>query len=515
MRFFQTKLQDSRLMNYSLSDMVREIVKNPTVFEGRKYIIINEIKKVNNNSSDGGKEISEAWDIAKKNGCKEAKRKAEKYFHKALKVVSIMKNECVKANLKSEPKSENSPDKLTEASPSGEKKVKSHPVLEKIERKLTQLSAEVKNKFDLNKLKETNENKESLEEKKTYYSDYDEFIDNLKNGESLSKNELSYIKMLMSYIRSKKTIDEKDKVRVELDNLFKSIINALNHDVDKQKTVLRVFKEQRFISIYGASCRVETCAVVYLLEKQGFPREIIKKIKDYIIDYSYKYLCKLKLNEPEYDQFIKNIKKYSDFEVFKGVESIEKIHLIKDILSENEFTSENRKFLTELSHDVKDGRIIEFIKEKMNSDIELLQSEYNAKRDEEKIVYDKYIKERNEVIETGINRVKSMLVMKSISKNIVGAVFEIINKKRSSTEVDVFSSKIDLIIDILQCKRVKANKITNDIEHYLNISIDELRAEVEMAKSKKPSFKERFYSLFNDLNNWVLNFIYNVKHAFK
>ncbi|ETT01552.1 hypothetical protein [Providencia alcalifaciens] len=80
MRIFQTKLQDSILMNYSLSDMVREIVKNPTVFEGRKYIIINEIKKVNNNSSGGGKEISEAWDIAKKNGCKEAQRKTNKYF---------------------------------------------------------------------------------------------------------------------------------------------------------------------------------------------------------------------------------------------------------------------------------------------------------------------------------------------------------------------------------------------------------------------------------------------------
>lgn len=79
MKIFQTKLQDSRLMNYSLSDMVREIVKKPTIFEGRSYIIINKIKKVNNNSSDGGKKINEAWEIAK-NGSKEAQRKTNKYF---------------------------------------------------------------------------------------------------------------------------------------------------------------------------------------------------------------------------------------------------------------------------------------------------------------------------------------------------------------------------------------------------------------------------------------------------
>lgn len=79
MKLFQTKPQDSVLINYSLSEMVREIVKKPTVFEGKSYIIINKIKKVNNNSSDGGKEISEAWDIAK-NGSKEAQRKTRKYF---------------------------------------------------------------------------------------------------------------------------------------------------------------------------------------------------------------------------------------------------------------------------------------------------------------------------------------------------------------------------------------------------------------------------------------------------
>ncbi|MEQ5137596.1 MULTISPECIES: hypothetical protein [Providencia] len=79
MRIFQTKLQDSILMNYSLSDMVREIVKKPTVFKGRSYIIINKIKTIKNNSTNGLKEINEAWDIAK-NGSKEAQRKTNKYF---------------------------------------------------------------------------------------------------------------------------------------------------------------------------------------------------------------------------------------------------------------------------------------------------------------------------------------------------------------------------------------------------------------------------------------------------
>jgi hypothetical protein len=79
MKFFQTKPQASALINGSLNDMVTAITKNPKVFEGKSDIIINKIKAVKNSSANGGKEINEAWEIAK-NGSKEAQRKTNKYF---------------------------------------------------------------------------------------------------------------------------------------------------------------------------------------------------------------------------------------------------------------------------------------------------------------------------------------------------------------------------------------------------------------------------------------------------
>ncbi len=94
-------------------------------------------------------------------------------------------------------------------------------------------------------------------------------------------------------------------------------------------------------------------------------------------------------------------------------------------------------------------------------------------------------------------------------------MIQVINKERSDTKIELLSSKIDLIINILQCKRIKGNEITNDIEHYLNISMEQLKLEVEIAKSKRMSFQERISSFFNNLNNRVLNFIYNVRHSFK
>ncbi|WP_323086819.1 hypothetical protein, partial [Providencia alcalifaciens] len=80
MKFFQTKPQASALINGSLNDMVTAITKNPKVFEGKSDIIINKIKAVKNSGADGLKEIDKAWDIAKRNGSKEAQRKTDKYF---------------------------------------------------------------------------------------------------------------------------------------------------------------------------------------------------------------------------------------------------------------------------------------------------------------------------------------------------------------------------------------------------------------------------------------------------
>ncbi|HHR6130691.1 TPA: hypothetical protein ACS72K_002311 [Providencia alcalifaciens] len=85
MRTFQTKPQASTLIGSSLNDMVTAITKNPKVFEGKSDIIINKIKAVKNSGADGLKEIDKAWDIAKRNGSKEAQRKTNKYFMEGMK----------------------------------------------------------------------------------------------------------------------------------------------------------------------------------------------------------------------------------------------------------------------------------------------------------------------------------------------------------------------------------------------------------------------------------------------
>lgn len=518
MKLFQNQSQASALIDGSLNDMVIAITKNPKVFEGKSDIIIDKIKAAKNNGGDGWTEINNAWSIVASEG---AKRKIDKYFNKALKVVNGTENEYLKASVKSEPKSETSSDKLIEASSLDEKKAKPHRMMEKIESKLTQfksdVKSEIKSKLDLIKIKENHKKKENLEVKKTYYSSFEGLMDNLKSGSSLSEHDLSYIKVLISYIRTKKVVDGNDQVRTELENFFMDIIGALHHDFDK-KTVLNLFQEQRFLSIYKSYYRTMSYSILSLLEKHHYPKEITAEIKKQIMAYSNENLDKLKSNKADYMESVKNIKDIKSgagFDAFNSIDSVKKITLIKKVLSDNEFTGEKGECLTTLSHNVKDGRIIEFIKEKMNSDIESLQSEYDAKRDKEKSLYDNYIKEKNEAVDTSINRIQSMLIMKSIPKSIVNSVIDLIHKKRSGSKIDVFSSRLDLIINILQCKRIKVNQIANDIEHYLNLSTDKLISEVEIAKSKKSSFKERFYSLFNDLNNRILNFIYNVRHVFK
>ncbi|WPA92704.1 hypothetical protein QS795_002690 [Providencia zhijiangensis] len=518
MRTFQTKSQAAALIDRSLNDMVIAITKNPKVFEGKSEIIIDKIKAAKNNGGDGWTEINNAWGIVASG---KAKEKIDKYFKKGLRDVSSSENEYLKVSVKSEPKSESLSDKPIKTSSSDEKKTKPHRMMEKIESRLTQfksdVKSEIKSKLDLIKIKETHKSEESLEVKNTYYSSFEELMDNLKSGASLSEHDLSYIKVLMSYIRTKKSIDGKDQVRTEMENFFMGIIGALHYDSDK-KTVLNLFQEQRFLSIYKSYYRTMSYSILSLLEKHHFPKEITAEIKKHIMTYSNENLDKLQSDKVNYMASIRNIKEIkstSGFDAFNSIDSVKKITLIKKILSDNEFTDEKGERLTTLSHDVKDGRIIEFIKEKMNLDIESLQSECDAKHAEEKSVYDKYIKEKNEIIDTGVNRIQSMLVMKSIRKSIVDSVIDIIQKKRNSTKIDVFSSKIDLIINMLQCKRIKRNKITNDIEHYLNMPMDKLLSEIEIAKSKKSSFKERVFSLFNGFNNRVLNFIYNVRHSFK
>lgn len=518
MKLFQNQSQTAALIDYSLNDMVMAITKNPKVFEGKSDIIIDKIKATKNNGGEGWTEINNAWGIVASG---KAKEKIDKYFKKGLRDVSSTENEYLKVSVKSESKGESVSDKFPEASSAGEKKAKPHRMMEKIESRLTQfksdVKSEIKSKLDLIKIKETHKSEESLEVKNTYYSSFEELMDNLKSGVSLSEHDLSYIKVLISYIRTKKAIDGNDQVRTELEHFFMDIVGELHNDFDK-KTVLNLFQEQRFLSIYKSYYRTMSYSILSLLKKHHYPKEITAELKKHIMAYSNENLDKLKSNKTDYMESVRNIKDIKSgagFDAFNSIDSVKKITLIKKILSDNEFTGEKGECLTTLSHDVKDGRIIEFIKEKMNSDIESLQSEYDAKRDEEKIVYDNYLKERNEVIDTGVNRIKSMLVMKSIRKNIVDSVLEIINKKRISTKIDDFSSKIDLIINILQCKRIKNNKIANDIEHYLNISTDKLISEIEIAKSKKSSFKERVFSLFNGFNNRVLNFIYNVRYSFK
>ncbi|HEQ1859212.1 TPA: hypothetical protein VEO38_002774 [Providencia alcalifaciens] len=188
MNIFQTKSQNAALMDHSLNEMVIAITKNPKVFEGKSDIIIDKIKAAKNNGGDGWTEINNAWGIVASG---EAKRKIDKYFKEALKVVNSTENEHLKANLKSESKSESSEGKYTAASSSDEKKAKSHRMMEKIESKITQfksdVKSEIKNKLDSIKVKEINKPKEVQETKEVRYSSFDELMDYLKSGARLSE----------------------------------------------------------------------------------------------------------------------------------------------------------------------------------------------------------------------------------------------------------------------------------------------------------------------------------------
>lgn len=493
----------------SLNDMVDNIIRKDNFYEGSSHLIIDKI--VNSTAA----ERREAWaksDIASK----KAKYKIDKYFNEGLKVDNVpSKNKNVKINFSDKGAMLQPIDvkdkEISSAKNECERPNFSGKIREGFKQAANKMTGNIEWKIESKKNKRA-EDSEKIN--KVEYDNFDDLINDFKKGNALSENGLSHIKFLMSYIRIREPIDREDNIRKELENVFVKITNSLTNIDDKNK-VLQLYREERFLSIYNSSCRVATCAIESLLEKKGFNKEIITKIKEYLINYSREYLVKLKLNEPKYDDYIKNIKKFSDFEVFKGVESVEKIILLKGILSENKFTSEERRFLTELSHNLKDERIIDFIKEKINLDIGFLQSEYDGKCVEEKKACNEYIKEKNKIIDISINRIKSMLIMRKIPESIADSVIEVINKEGSNIEIDLFSSKVDLIINILQCKEIKGNKITNDIKHYLNISMDQLKREFEIAKSKKILFQGRISSLFNELNNRVLNFIYKVRYSFK
>lgn len=494
---------EQKYSSMSLNDMAIAITKNPKVFEGKSYIIIDKIKTTKNKGEDGWAEINKSWGIVTSG---KAKEKIDKYFKKGLKVdrdPSINKN--VKINISDKETTLQPIDVKDKEISSAKNEYESSKSNGKIGKKLKNVVKKVvKNIESEMELKKSKRDEESEKINKVECDSFDDLINDFKTGEALSKNELSHIKFLMSYIRTKEPIENEDNIRKELEDVFVKITNSSMNIDDKYK-VLHLYREQRFLSIYNSSCRVASYAIESLLEKKAFQKEIITKIKKYLINYSNEYLVKLKLNEYKYNDYIKNIKKFSDFDIFKGVESIDKIIFLKGILSENKFTSEGRRFLTKLSDNLKDEKIIDFIKEKMNLDVEFLKSEYDSKCFEEK----------NKIIDAAIARIKSMLIIKSISKNIVDSVVEIINGKRINANIETFLSKIDLIVNILKYKRIKVNKIASDIEHYLDISMDKLKLEVEIAKSKEISFKERMFSLFNNLNNRMLNFIYNVRHSFK
>lgn len=497
--FFKPKLNKQVCSHMSLKDMVNKINENSNFFKGNKHIIIDKIREIKNKGSSGWDEINDAWSI-KSEG--ESKRKIDKYFHEGTKVDSdLLINKRVKINLS---------DEGAISQPIGVKNKKISSAKNEGERPNFRVEARCRFKQVVHKIadkidskKESKRGEESEKINKFECDSFDDLINNLKKGEALSENKLNYIKFLMSYIRTREPVGHEDNIRKELENVLAKIIYSLSNVEDKNK-VLRLYQEQRFLSVYNSSCRVTIYRIESLLEQKGFNTKTITKIKEYLINYSKEYLVKLKLNESKYDDYIKNIKKFADFEIFEGVESIDKIIFLKGILSGNKFTSEGEGEGTESSHNLKDERIISFIKEKINLDFGLLKSEY-----------DKYITEKNEIIDADINVIKSILMVKKIPKSIIDSVITVINKERSKPGIELFSSKIDLIINMLQCKRIKINKITNDIKHYLNISIEQLKLEAKIEKSKRISFQGRILSLFNDLNNRMLNFIYNVRHSFK
>ncbi|EJF7713668.1 hypothetical protein M8697_003957, partial [Providencia rettgeri] len=283
--FGKQKFDERKYSSMSLNDMVNKIKEKPDAFEGNSCVVVNKIKEIKNKGDSGWSEIKDVWSVEPKG---EAKKKLKKYFKKGLKEsYVVLKNEIankkVVANIKDE-KFSNQPANIetkernvnsTGCNRSGLSK----EVKKEVKDAIIKFEGDIKNKLGFKLKKENKCDEIKTEIKKVKYDSIEDLVKELKSGADLSENGVSYIKFLMSYIRTREMLGGDDNIRKEIDNLFIKIYNSLSN-IEDQKKVLGIYQDTRFLSIYDACFRTAASLIVNKLENSNFSRDIIEVIKN-------------------------------------------------------------------------------------------------------------------------------------------------------------------------------------------------------------------------------------------
>lgn len=504
----EKNFDERKYLSMSLNDMVIEIINKPNVFNGNSHVIINRIREIKNKGDLGWSKIKNAWDIQSEG---EAKRKIDKYFNEGLKVDSdISINKSVKINLSdkgSMPQPIGVKDKEISSAKNECESSKSNG---KIEKKLKNVVKKVvKNIESEMELKEIKRSEDSKKINKVEYNSFEDLTKELESGANLSESGVSYINFLMNYIRTREILGSEDNIRKEIDNLFVRISSSLCKVEDKKK-VLLMYQNARFLSIYDAYCRRVTSLIINKLENSNVPKDTIKIIRNSLSKYTNEHVDVLKLNELKYLNYTKKIKNINDEEskgTMRNIESIRRLGLINNLLSNGEFTGEKSKYLIDFENDSEGGDIERFFTGKIEMDIELLQSECDDKEKEEKCKRDVYIETQKQYMDMTILSIKNILTKSSVSSRTIELINKTISDRVSQENIDTFPSKLDLILKLLELKKINPRKIHDDIKKYFELSPEEIASKINDIMNSRSSFKKKIFIRFNTFKNSIMSFI--------
>ncbi|BBU97599.1 hypothetical protein KYI78_08070 [Providencia rettgeri] len=517
------KFDEQKYSSLSFNDMVIKIKENPVFFEGNSDVFINEIKEIKNKGDSGWGEIRDALNIELEG---EARRKIDKYLNKAgMKYDDFIKNKSINKEVVADFNDEkfaNQPTHVEEKERNADNNGCDRCSLsEGIKKEVKHTAMTIKNNIkDCVRLKLKKENRceeVNKEVKKIEYNSFNDLIKELEGGSNLSESGLSYIKFLTSYIRTREMLGGEDNIRKEIDNVFIKISSSLCSMEDKKK-VLLMYQDARFLSIYDACCRTVVSLVTNKLGNFNFSRDTIDVIKNNLVKYCSEHIDVLKHNQSDYTQKIKNIKNVKDEESrneMYNIESIRRLKLINTLISNDEFTGEKSKYLPDLVSNSKNNDIVKFFDEKMNLNIELLQSECDNKIKEEKFKRDAYITNQKQYMDGTILNIKEILTKRSVSSETMELINKSLGDRICQENIDTFPSKLDLILNLLQRKKINPKKIYDDIREYLDLSPDQLVKKIDDTMEPSRSFRERFFFRFKPIKERLINFISNAMRLFK
>ncbi|WP_404462349.1 hypothetical protein [Providencia rettgeri] len=513
--FGKQKFDDQKYLSMPLKDMVIKIKEKPDFFEGNSHVIINKIKEIKNKGDSGWSEINDAWNVESKG---KAKKKIDKYFKEGLKEYNeFLKKENINKEVVAvfnDKEFVNQPTnvEVEEQSANDNEGVKSR-FCEEIKKDVKNAVMKIKNNIkggvgvDFNKEIKCDGVNERI--KKVEYNSFEDLIQELESGANLSESGVSYISFLMSYIRTREILGSEDNIRKEIDNFFVRISSSLRNIEDKKK-VLLMYQNARFLSIYDAYCRRVASLIINKLENSNVPKDTIKVIRNNLSKYTNEHVDVLKLNESKYLNYIKKIKNINDEEskgTMRNIESIRRLGLINNLLSNGEFTGEKSKHLPEFVSDSGNSDIVRFFDEKINMDIEMLQSECDDKEKEEMCKRDAYIETQKQYMDMTILSIKNILTKSSVSSRTIELINKTISDRVSQENIDTFPSKLDLILKLLKLKKVNPRKIHDEIKKYFELSPEEIVSKIDDIMDSRTSFKKKIFIRFNTFKNSIMSFI--------